>query len=213
MTEAEEQSIEQARMSVNTTNAIHSFKAIRSWIQDGTALSNVSYMKLAENFTFRDADTLLQRIPQEAGRVRRLCLPEGAEPGFLFAVRSLVRESVDRYRQSGSSSFAQHDLRRYVFSGSVFELKERSTREVREAVINGCRFGPLLESAFEARNLSNRQVSDFSITYGIQQPIDGIPVRIVYRPRWWFEAEMLLDRSAAASKTGQGEASWKSGTN
>lgn len=37
MTEAEEQSIEQARVNLGSTNAAHSFKAIRSWIQDGTA--------------------------------------------------------------------------------------------------------------------------------------------------------------------------------
>lgn len=213
MTEAEEQSIEQARVNLGSTNATHSFKAIRSWIQDGTAQSTVSHMKLAEDFTYRDVDVLLQRIPQEAGRVRRLCLPDGAEPGFLFAVRSLVRESVDAYRKSGASGVAHDAMRRYAFSGSIFELRRQSTREVRQIAINGTTFRQLLESAFQARNLSNGQLSNFSITYGIQNPIDGIPVRIVYRPRWWFEAEMLLDGVAAAPLAAGGEAPWKSGTN
>lgn len=210
MTETEEQSIEQARANVDTPNAVHSFKAIRGWVQDGTAQSNVSYMKLAENFTYRDADVLMQRIPEGAGRIRRLCLPQGVEPGFLFAVGSLVGESVDTYRRSGISSVAKDALRRYVFSGSIFELRRRVTREVRELAINDCAFRELLESSFEARNLSNGQLSHFTITYGIHDPIDGIPVRIVYRPRWWFEAEMLLDGDDAVSRDAREESLWKS---
>lgn len=211
MTEAEEQSMEQARANLGSSNASHSFKAIRSQIQDGMAQSSVSYLKLAEDFTYRDVDSLLQRIPPDGARVRRMSLPTGAEPGFLFAVRSLVRDSVDAYRRLGSSGMAQHALRRYAFSGSLFELRRQSTREVREIVINGPIFRHLLESSFEARNLSTGRLSDFSITYGIQDPIDGVPVRIVYRPRWWFEAEMLLDGDAAAAQAAQGGVPWKSG--
>lgn len=70
-----------------------------------------------------------------------------------------------------------------------------------------------LKSHFETRNYSNGQLSHFSITYGIQDPINGIPARIVCRPRWWFEAEMLLDGDAAASQVAKGGESWKSGAN
>jgi hypothetical protein len=213
MTETEEQSIEQARANLGRSNATHSFKAIRSQIQDGMAQSSVSYMKLDEDFTYREVDTLLRRVSQEGARIRRLSLPEGAEPGFLFAVRSLVHESVGDYRRSGASGVVQHALRRYSFFGSLFELRRQSTRVVREIVINGFTFRQLLESAFETRNLSNGRLSNFSITYGIQDPITEIPVRIVYRPRWWFEAEMLLDGNAAVSQAARGGAPWKSGTN
>jgi hypothetical protein len=213
MTEAEEQSIEQARASIARSNADHSFKAIRAQIQDGTAQSSVSYIKLAEDFTYRDVDTLLERVPRDGARIRRLSVPEGAEPGFLFAVRSLVRDSVDSYRRGGASGVAQQALRRYVFSGSLFEVRRQSTRVVRELVVNGSVFRQLLESYFETRNFSNGQLSHFSITYGIQDPINGIPVRIVYRPHWWFEAEMLLDGDTAASQVAKGGEPWKSGAN
>lgn len=213
MTEAEERSIDQARANLAGFDAMHSFKAIRARIQDGVVQSSVSYMKLAEDFTYREVDTLLQRVPLEGARVRRLGLPEGTEPGFLFAVRSLVDESIEAYRRSGASGVAQNALRRYSFSGSLFELRRQSTREVQEIAINGRTFRRLLESVFETRNHSNGQRSNFSITYGVRDPIDGIPVRIVYRPRWWFEAEMLLDDNAAASQAARGGTPWNSGTN
>ena len=104
-------------------------------------------------------------------------------------------------------------MRRYAFSGSLFELRRLSTGVVREAAIKGHTFRELLESSFEARNLTNGQLSRFAITYGTQEPITGIPIRIVYRPRWWFEAEMLLDGDAAGLSVARGGLPWKPGTN
>ncbi len=212
MTEAEEQSITQARASVSSSTATHSFKSIRSRVLDGTAHSCVNYLKLPEDYTYREVQTLLQRVPNEGGRVRHLAMPEGAEPGFLFAVRSLVEESVDAFRRTGTSGITRPSLRRYAFAGSAFEIRRQSTRVVPEMVIKDNKFHQLLESAFEARNLSTGQLSHFSITYGTQGPVTGIPVRIVYRPRWWFEAEMLLECDSAALLAAQGGAPWNSGT-
>jgi len=213
MTEAEEQSIQQARTNVSASNARHSFKAIRARIADGTAHSSVSYMKLDEDFTYRDVDALLQQVPKDGGRVRILSLPEGAAPGFLFAVRSLVDESVRAYIKSHILGEAQSAVRRYVFSGSAYELRRKSIRMVRELTVNGRMFRQLLESELEIRNLTTGHKSEFRITYGVQDPIAGIPVRIVYRPRWWFEAEMLLDSDAATPQAAQGGTPWKSGAN
>ncbi len=213
MTEAEEQSIQQARASIALSNARHSYKAIRARIEDGTSHSSVNYMKLDEDFTYRDLDALLQRVPQDDARIRRLSMPEGAEPGFLFAVRSLVDESVRACQRSGAPGAAQCAQRRYVFSGTAYELRRKSIRMVREILINNRTFRQLLESEFETRNLTTGYSSEFSITYGIQDPIAGIPIRIRYRPRWWFEAELLLDGDAAAFETAQGGTPWKLGAN
>ena len=46
---------------------------------------------------------------------------------------------------------------------------------VREIVINGTTFRQLLESSFETRNLSNGQLSNFSITYGFRTPSTKYP--------------------------------------
>jgi len=88
------------------------------------------------------------------------------------------------------------------------------SREVAERYYTlTARVRQLLESLFETRNFSNGQISHFSITYGIQDSINGISVRIVYRPRWWFEAEMLLDGDTAASQVAKGGEPWESGAN
>ena len=213
MTEAEEQSMQQARTNVSTSNGKYSFKAICSRTLDGTANSSVSYMNLDEDFTYRDVSTLLQRIPKDGARVRRLSLPEGAEPGFLFAVRSLVNESVCAYHNAYTLGETQHAVRRYVFSGTIYELKRKSSRIVKEIAIKNQTYRQLIESEFETRNLSTGHKSKFKITYGIRDAMAGIPVRITYRPRWWFEAEMLLDSESAAAKAVMGEAPWRTGTN
>jgi len=213
MTEAEEQSMQQARTNVSSSNGKYSFKAICSRTLDGTANSSVSYMNLDEDFTYRDVDTLLQRIPKDGARVRRLSVPKGAEPGFLFAVRSLVNESVCAYHNAYSLGETQHAVRRYVFSGTIYELKRESSRILKEIVIKNRTYRQLIESEFETRNLSTGHKSKFKITYGIRDAMAGIPVRITYRPRWWFEAEMLMDSEFAAPQAVMGEAPWRTGTN
>lgn len=211
MTEAEEQSVEQARSNLNRTSGAHNFKAIQSWTEAGVVRSRVNYMSVDEDFTYKELNTLLRLIPNKVGKVRSLSLPVGAEPGFLFSVRSLVQESVLAYRKFGDAGLSNASLRRYVFSGSLFELKRTSTHTVREIRSNSTSFRHLLESSFEAHNLTNDRVSRFKITYGVQDPMDGIPVRIVYRPRWWFEAEMLLEDDSATLLARHGGAPWRHG--
>ena len=213
MTEAEEHSLEQARVNLGRSGTAHSFRAIRSRIRKGMAQSSVIYLKVTEDFTYHEVDMLLQRIPQEGARVRSLSLPAGAEPGFLFAVRNLIDESVGAYRRSGASGVTQHALRHYAFSGSLFELRRYSIREVPEIIDQRLQVPAAARNRVRDAQSFQRAATHFVITYGTQDPIDGIPVRIVYRPRWWFEAELLLDGDAAASQAARGGTPWKSGAN
>jgi hypothetical protein len=74
-------------------------------------------MKPAEDFTYRDVDALLRQVLLEGGRVPILTLLEGAEPGFHFAVRSLMGESVCSDLESHTLGGAQTAIRRSVFFG------------------------------------------------------------------------------------------------
>jgi hypothetical protein len=43
------------------------------------------------------------------------------------------------------------------------------------------------------RNLTAGTTTPFRLIYATDGPLAEVPVRIVYRPRWWFEVELTLE--------------------
>jgi hypothetical protein len=195
MTQSDEQSVDQAKASALKSEKEHIFKAIRSRLNGDEAQSFTVPLQRTENFTYKDAALLLSQIPEEGPSVRQLKIPAGADPGFLFSVKEFIRESVDKYCSSGKLS----DIapRQYVYNASLFKLTLMKSKLVKKLVVNGKEYHKLIESEFEALNKTTGKKSGFSITYGTDAQISNIPVRITYKPRWWFQAELLLDEGAA----------------
>ena len=57
------------------------------------------------------------------------------------------------------------------------------------------KFQDVIDARFQVRNRRTGHKTSFSIAYGLSGDVRERPVRIVFRPRWWMEAELLLDRS------------------
>lgn len=213
MTESEEQSIEQAREAVSHSGATHSFKGIRSTVTQGFAESTTLHLLFTEDFTLRNVDILLMRLPPNGTPVQRIRIPDDTKPGFLMALKGMIHESVEDFRKSAEAHAKRPARCRYVYGGSLYELTRRSSRRVEEDLANGNTYHSLIRSEFETRNLTSGEMSRFSITYGSQPPLSEIPVRIVYRPRWWFEAELLLaGKPENVDEIGR-ETAWNHGTN
>jgi hypothetical protein len=212
MTASEEQSIEQARAELNRSTGTHVFKAIRGALEEGNVQSTVTWMRLSRDFTYRDLNALLERLPPPDTPPRQMCLPPGTETGFLFSLKGMIRETVERYCQTGQTGANRPAHRRYVYYNSLFELSLRSSRFLPEVELNGRPFHAILESEFEARNLSTGKTSRFSIACGTKVPLAEIPIRIIYRPRWWFEAELLLEGINEAAQVSGGGISWNPGS-
>jgi hypothetical protein len=212
MTESEEQSIEQAQIAVSRSGATHSFKGIRGSLSEGFAQSTTLHLLLSEDFTFRSADTLLRQLPQNGSPIRQTRVPDGTEPGFLFALKGLVHDSVENFLRSGEINAGRQSRCRFVYAGSLYELTRRSSRLVQEDTVNGRTYHGVIKSEFETCNLATGEMSRFSITYGSQPPFTETPIRIVYRPRWWFEAELLLAGEPEVAEAVGRETAWSLGT-
>jgi hypothetical protein len=202
MTQTDEQSIEQAKAVVGKTEKKHAFKAIRSRLSGSEAQSSTIQLHFDKNFTYRDASSVLNLIPASGSSFRQLRIPDGTDPGFLFAVKEIIRESVDQYR--GSGDWSHPKPRRYVYSATLFNLSVVSARLLDKMEVNGHQYTELIENRFEAYNTVTHKTSKFIVTYGTAAPISEIPIRIVYQPRWWFRAELLLDTGAGTDLTAGG---------
>jgi hypothetical protein len=201
MTQSDEQSVEQAKASVEKSAKGHVFKAIRSLLNDGEAHSFTTPLPQAENYTYKDVALLLSKIPESGSSVRQVRIPDNTDSGFLFSVRELINESVDNYCRS-------HNLhgtrpRRYVYNASLFDLSIVKSTLLKRENVNGKEYQGLIESEFKALNRATNKASSFTVTYGIDGQFFKIPVRIAYNPRWWFQAELLLDESVKAVQTAQ----------
>jgi hypothetical protein len=211
MTESEEHSVEQARAAVTRVGGSHSFKGIRGSMTGDLAQSTTMRLLLADDFTFRDASTLLRQLPQNGTPIRQIRVPNGTAPGFLFALKGLVHDSVENSRISGRADTGGNTSRRFVYAGSLYELTQRSTRLVKEDTVNGHTYQGVIKSEFESHNLKTGELSRFSIAYGSQPPFTETPIRIVYRPRWWFEVELLLASEPEAMEAAGRETAWNLG--
>lgn len=208
MTESDEQTIEQATTRQTETGGTHAFKAIRGKLDRGLAQSTVIRMLLTDDFTYREAETLLRRLPQSGPPTRRISVPGSAQPGFLFAVKGMVRESVEACRLSGASKLPAPVMQTYVYDATLYELVMKSSRFQNKVKVNGREYRNVIESQFETRNTRTGTVSEFNLTYGTEGPCKEIPICIVYRPRWWFEAELDLENVADAAAADKKDSPW-----
>lgn len=191
MTESDEDNVEQARARVSSVPTKTSrFKAIRARVHAGEAEAAVQRALLPAAPTMRDLDHVLAAFPESGMPPQRVSLPAGVSGGFLSTVAGLLDESITTYHRTGRP--ASRMQRGFVHGTSVYELVLLSSETV--AYGTGAETVRALDSQFEIRS-NSRVVSRFRMTYGTEGRHNRVPLRIVYRPKWWFEAELKIDRS------------------
>jgi hypothetical protein len=211
MTASDEESMEQAQASITQSGGTHRFKAIRGRVAGGQAECTVIHLRLVNDFTFRDLDVLLRQLPPTGSATRQTRVSAGIEPGFLFALKGMLRDSVEGYRRSGNPGSSQRARKLFVYNATLYELTRQSSRLRPEIGVNGHTYREAIEGEFETRNLRTGAKSSFNITFGTQAPLAETPIRIIYRPRWWFEAELLLERSTGAVEVAARNSTWAPG--
>lgn len=192
MTESNEESVEDGTATLNQhSRARHPFKAIRASIANGEASAQVVRIALEENFTFRDVGVVLGRLPEGGEPTARIQVPQGSSPGFLGTLADLMHASVSAVRKTGRPAHSQ--VRAFVYDRGVYDLTLRTSTGVPRLQLGPKTYYNCIESEFHIRNRATRSETGFRLTYATTGPLAEVPVRIVYRPRWWFEAELTLE--------------------
>ena len=79
--------------------------------------------------------------------------------------------------------------------------------------LTACRFRPtwrgsdaevkdVVEARFEIQNRSTREVTRFDLAFGTSGEFCERPVRVVFRPHWWIEIELVPESASAPGKEG-----------
>ena len=183
MTESKEQSIEQARSRTDDQSQRRPLRAIRSRVSATESATETLTILPTRTVTYQDlGEVLSMEASTRAGL--RIAVPPHAESGFLRAVTSLMQESAMAF---GESRKPPDGLRRlYVYGGNIYEMTLRQSRPTRRAGTGE------LESDFQVRNRTTGSTTQFQIAYTTSGRNPAVARRIVYRPRWWLELELLL---------------------
>jgi len=190
MTTSDEASVEEAKASLDASGqGSHAYRAIRATLATGESVADLVHLSGTEACTYRDVQTILDRLPV-AGAPRRRSLPAHADTGFLAATSRLVADSIAH--QARTERGLSGVKRTYVYGATMYVLALRSSAMKRALTIGTTTFASPIEMAFEIVNTDTQETTPFSITVGTTGDTAGVPLRMVYRPRWWLELDLTL---------------------
>ncbi len=160
------------------------FRAMRSRITGNRAEAGVVTYRSPSDLTFRDIGPLLARVNGIGGPRQSTQVPPDTWPGLLFAVADVLNETMKHPVKAGARVPVPQP-RRYVYYRTLYDLKVDSLRAIADPQ---ARERALLDAEFEIINQRTRESTRFLMRYAA----DGVPLRITFRPRWWFEVELVL---------------------
>ena len=189
MSQSDEQSVEDANKNTSRTDGIHAFKALRQWLTGSQARVTVSDVHVQKDLTYADLDVLLSAVPAASSETKTVAMPQWTAPGFLAATASLMEEGRTA---AGKTSKARHFVRTYPYNGQLYDLQLRSADHVDRHTREGRSFGPAMIGQFRVLNRTTGEETPFTVVYGVDGDLNGVPLLISWRPRWWLEIECVL---------------------
>ena len=180
MTETEETTVEEAQRNLDQAGAHHVYRAMRTQIRNGSSLTTLFGLKFPQTVTYRAVDHVRQQVLLEEGTARKVPVPAGVDHGFLTSVSLLVDTSVALHRAGTPASSLK---RQCLYANTLYEVHLESAKLAAPDT---------LQSQFAVVNRSTGKTTRFHMTYGAQAPFAGVPLQVVFRPNWWFEAELNL---------------------
>jgi hypothetical protein len=193
MTESNEDSVDQAEANLRKQAGNGTFNVIRASIAGGESRSVVTSVAAPSNYTFRQVDTVLELADRRGvdGEARVVRVPTDGRPGFLSAVADVMQGQASVWRSTGKLRPIQPIA--YVYHGKVYQLRVTQSRAVASQRIGAKTYEHLIASQFQVKQAGTNDATDFSITYGADGALAGLPVAATYQPRWWIEIQLTLD--------------------
>jgi hypothetical protein len=192
MTESNEESVEQATAALNQRpQGRHPFKAIRASVANGEASAQVVRVAFDEAFTLRDVEKVLGRLPEGGEPTARVAVPAGTSPGFLAALAQAIHAGAEAFRTSGVAARGRSQA--FVYDRGFYDLTVKSSKVVPQVQLASKSLRNCIDSELEIRNRATGSTTEFRLVYATGGRLAEVPVRIVYRPRWYFEAELTLE--------------------
>ena len=190
MSQSDEQSIEDADKNTSTAaERVHMFKALHQQISGSNAQLTVSNVHVAKDLTYADLDALLASVPAAPSTSKTVPIAPWTSPGLLAATADLLEEGRAEARHASRSA---PRVRVYPYNGQLYELHLESAARLDAFSQEERAFGRAIRGRFRIVNLKTGAATPFTLIYGVDGDLTGVPLFISFRPRWWLEVECVL---------------------
>ena len=196
MSQSDEQSVEDAdKNTARAGDTVHSFKALRQQVTGTAARVTISNVRVDKDLTYANLDALLAAVPEAPSQSKTVPIAAWTSPGFLAATATLIEQG----RTAAATTRSVRAVRVYPYNGQLYELQLQGTERVDRFSREARTFGPAIRGRFRVVNLKTRNETPFTVVYGVDGELTGVPLYISFRPRWWLEVECVLSDTPAAA--------------
>ncbi len=198
MRKTDEDSLAEARTNVSQEGqGGYVFKSIRSRLANGEVRATNTLFRVTKDYGYHDLSEVLSLVDSNAigpPRVRSGRVPTDTQPGFLFAVSTLIDQTVAAALASPRQLLSERSLA-FTFNAYVYDVRLRSTEWLDTARFGGRSYRNLVRIEFEHYNREKKTRERFTLDCGTEGDIKGVPVHVQYQPKWWIRIEGVVDDS------------------
>jgi hypothetical protein len=194
MKTSDEESLEEAKSSVERERRAGGFiyKAIRSEVAGDTGTTAIARVTVDDDLTYRDVEQLLPLVAGEMPGERSFRLPEGTRGGYLGTIAEIVKTSV-AWHTSRTGPRPDGRKFQYIYDAKPYEMTLTESKHRATATFKGRVFKEIIEGHFSVTNKTTGARTDFRLDFGLAADLAGIPVHVIWKPKWWIEVELVLD--------------------
>ncbi len=196
MSQSEEDTLGQVRAGDDRKASAGEFQAIRAVVEEGESRAQISNVRTPTALTIHDVDALVERVRVglEDATLRTTALDPDVRPGFLAAVAELVNGSVAAWR-SGRPPAPDGPGAPipYVFGEKRCTVTLTSSRRLDSFEDGDRTWRNVVRGRFDILTLATGDHTRFELVYGLEGDLAGVPVQIVYSPKWWLKVVLHLE--------------------
>jgi hypothetical protein len=181
------------------------YDAIRSEVRPGDAVAELRTFVEAEEFQWREPERLIAKYsqsiaPRPATAGKRLANRDGlydAPLGFLSAISALVGRIAGAFDAGDARWRETRPSTAYVYNAKVYTMEVRKIEYAQSFRLSpdGPEAQDVATVAFQALDARRNSAADFTMVFPLRGALRGVPLRVVYKPRWWLRLRLDFDFS------------------
>lgn len=182
------------------------YEGIRSIVRPSDAVSEIRTFSSAHDFVYTNPTAIHDRYEERINsgppdKVKLLLNQEEmylAPFGFLTALRQLMEKIVGDFERDRQNNSLKGLVSPYAFNAKFYRLrlKKAKLKKTFDLPLQGGGkkiFSDVVQAEFRIENVTDDNDHDFTIWFPLKGPYQGVPLRIVDKPRWWLKVELNLE--------------------
>jgi len=195
MSKSKEDTLGEVRAGDDREAVAGLFEAIRATVAPGESRARISNVATPTALTIHDVDALVERVRVGLEDATFKVTPIGPDvrPGFLAAVAELVDGSVAAWQRGRPPAPGRPGAPvPYVFGEKRCTVTLTSSRRLAEFNDGDRTWRNVVHGKFDILTLATGDHTRFELVYGLDGDLAGVPVQIVYSPKWWLKVVLHL---------------------